>query len=99
MAAIGGLLWQMWRSRISFDLKAAALAVGALLVTPYLFLYDLVLLAIAMAFLIRATYSTSDARVEAYGVGLASILVLLFPLLSLPVGLAAAHSRARVPGH
>jgi hypothetical protein len=87
---IAALLWQMWRSRISFDLKAAALAVSALLVTPYLFLYDLVLLAIGMAFLIRATACAGGGmRVEAYGIGLASILVLVFPLMTAPVGLAA----------
>jgi hypothetical protein len=87
--AVATVLWQLWRSRISFDLKAAALSVGALLVTPYLFLYDLVLLAIAMAFLIRAGAGSRDARLDAYGIGCASLLVLLFPFLRAPVGLAA----------
>jgi hypothetical protein len=36
-----------------YELKAAALASGALLVTPYLFLYDEMVLAIAVAFLVR----------------------------------------------
>jgi hypothetical protein len=31
----------------SFDLKAAALAVGTVMVVPYIFLYDLVILAVA----------------------------------------------------
>jgi hypothetical protein len=87
--AVATVLWQLWRSRISFDLKAAALSVGALLVTPYLFLYDLVLLAIAMAFLIRAGAGSRDARLDANGIGCASLLVLLFPFLRAPVGLAA----------
>ena len=39
----------MWRSRISYSLKAAALAVGTLLVTPYLFMYDMMVLAIPVA--------------------------------------------------
>src|SRR5580693_5429948 len=47
------LLALMWRSRVSYPLKAAALATGALLITPYLFLYDLTVLAIAVAFLVR----------------------------------------------
>jgi arabinofuranan 3-O-arabinosyltransferase len=83
------LLCAMWRSKISFDLKAAALATGALLVTPYLFLYDLVVLAVPMAFLIRAGWSTGHLRGEMLGLGLASLFVLIFPLLTAPVGLAA----------
>jgi len=35
--AVAVLLALMWRSRISYPLKAAALAAGALLITPYLF--------------------------------------------------------------
>ena len=40
----------VWRSRAAFDLKAAALAAGTLAVTPYLYMYDLVVLAVAVAF-------------------------------------------------
>ncbi|HEY7248481.1 MAG TPA: glycosyltransferase family 87 protein [Xanthobacteraceae bacterium] len=87
--AVAIVLYRLWRGRVSFDLKAAALAVGALLVTPYLFLYDLVLLAIAMAFLIRAAVASGDARPDAWGIGCASLLVLVFPFLKAPVGLAA----------
>ena len=43
----------MWRSRISYSLKAAALAIGTLLITPYLFMYDMMVLAIPVAFLVR----------------------------------------------
>src|SRR5260370_5165603 len=35
----------MWRSRVSYSLKAAALAAGTLLTTPYLFIYDIMVLA------------------------------------------------------
>jgi arabinofuranan 3-O-arabinosyltransferase len=83
------VLCAMWRSKISFDMKAAALATGALLVTPYLFLYDLVVLAVPMAFIIRAGWSTGYLRGEMLGLGFASLLVLIFPLLTAPVGLAA----------
>ena len=38
----------LWRSRAPFDLKAAALAAGTLVVTPYLYMYDLVVLAVAV---------------------------------------------------
>jgi hypothetical protein len=44
------LAW-LWRSRADFALKAAALAIAALLATPYSLDYDLMVLAPAIAFL------------------------------------------------
>lgn len=44
------LIW-LWRSAAAFPLKAAALAVGSLLATPYVLDYDLMVLAVAIAFL------------------------------------------------
>jgi hypothetical protein len=52
LAVAGSLVW-LWRSRAAFELKAAALACGCLLATPYVLDYDLVALAIAIAFLVR----------------------------------------------
>jgi hypothetical protein len=46
------LAW-LWHSDAAFELKAAALAVGSLLATPYVLDYDLVVLAIAIAFFTR----------------------------------------------
>ncbi len=43
----------LWRSRAGYEIKAAALATGALLATPYLYMYDLVVLAVPLAFLCR----------------------------------------------
>jgi len=43
-AAVGLAL--IWRSRLPYTLKAAAVAAGTLLATPYLFMYDMVVLAI-----------------------------------------------------
>jgi arabinofuranan 3-O-arabinosyltransferase len=83
------LLCVMWRSRISFDMKAAALATCALLATPYLFLYDLVVLAVPMAFLIRAGGQGGFLPGEWPGLGLACLLIFIFPVLKAPVGLAA----------
>jgi arabinofuranan 3-O-arabinosyltransferase len=83
------LCW-LWRSRLAFDLKAAGLAVGALLATPYLFLYDLVALAVPMAFIYRATRRTGALPHEMAGLGLACALVFIFPLVKAPVGLVAA---------
>jgi alpha-1,2-mannosyltransferase len=44
------LAW-LWRSKAAFPLKAAALAIGCLLATPYSLDYDLMLLAPAIAYL------------------------------------------------
>jgi hypothetical protein len=52
LAVAGSLIW-LWRGRAAVELKAAALACGCLLATPYVLDYDLVALAIAIAFLAR----------------------------------------------
>ena len=39
MGAIAVLMAAIWRSKVSFEIKAAALVTGALLCTPYLFMY------------------------------------------------------------
>ncbi|MFG3595725.1 glycosyltransferase family 87 protein [Bradyrhizobium sp. RDI18] len=46
------LAW-LWHSDAAFELKAAALAQGSLLATPYVLDYDLVVLAVAIAFFAR----------------------------------------------
>lgn len=46
------IVW-LWRSGAAFELKAAALAVASLLATPYVLDYDMVVLGIAIAFLVR----------------------------------------------
>ena len=43
----------LWYSDAAFELKAAALALGSLLATPYVLDYDLVVLAVAIAFFAR----------------------------------------------
>ena len=66
----------LWRSHVSFAMKAAALAVGALLATPYLFLYDMVALAVPMAFLLQEGRRTGFLRHEILGIGAACLLIL-----------------------
>jgi hypothetical protein len=46
------LAW-LWQSDAAFELKAAALATASLLVTPYVLDYDLVALAVSIAYLVR----------------------------------------------
>ena len=43
----------LWQSNAVFELKASALATGSLLATPYVLDYDLVVLAVAIAFFAR----------------------------------------------
>ena len=84
------MLALIWRSdRVQYPLKAAALAVGALLVTPYLFLYDEMVLAIAIAFLVRLGLDEGFERHELPALGLAAVLLIIFPLLGAPTGFGA----------
>ena len=46
------LAW-LWRSDAAFELKASALATGSLLATPYVLDYDLVVIAVGIAFFVR----------------------------------------------
>ena len=88
--AVTVALVALWRSKASFDLKAGALATGTLLVTPYIFLYDLVILAVAMAFLLRARAAAGSVPGEMHGLAVAGGLILIFPLVKVPVGFVAA---------
>jgi arabinofuranan 3-O-arabinosyltransferase len=83
------LLALMWRRRISYPLKAAALAAGTLLTTPYLFLYDVMVLAIAVAFLVRVGLRQGFAQYELPALGLAAALLLFYPLVGAPTGFVA----------
>jgi len=49
--ALGIALIRLWRSAAAFPLKAAALAIAAILATPYSLDYDMMVLAPAIAFL------------------------------------------------
>jgi arabinofuranan 3-O-arabinosyltransferase len=84
-----GLVW-LWRSRVAFEFKAAALASGALLATPYLFMYDLVVLAVAVAFLLRLALTRDFlSRMEIAALAVAGALILIYPYVKTHVGLAA----------
>ena len=52
LSLAASLAW-LWRSETAFELKAAALAVGSLLATPYVLDYDLVVAGIAIAYFAR----------------------------------------------
>src|SRR6266403_591867 len=91
MTAIVGVgLALMWRSPVRYSLKAAALAAGTLLTTPYLFMYDTMVLAIAVAFLVRVGLNTGFRRYELPALACALALIVTFILMGVPVGLGAA---------
>ncbi len=51
--AVAVIVWRVWRSSASYDLKAAAVSAAALIATPYAFSYDMAALAIPVAFVAR----------------------------------------------
>ncbi len=93
-ALTAALLWRLWRGRLwrgrlPFDLKAAAVATGALLATPYLYNYDLVILAVPMAFLIRLGRERGFLPHELAAMAGTTLLLLSFPFVQAPVGFLA----------
>ncbi len=52
LAAAAALAW-LWRSSAAFAFKAAALAIATILATPYSLDYDLMVVAPAIAFMVR----------------------------------------------
>ena len=78
-----------WRGKASYELKAAALGVGVLLLPSHLLTYDLVILAVPLAFLFRLGSTYGFLSYELIGMGLVCLLILVFPLVQAPVGFVA----------
>jgi arabinofuranan 3-O-arabinosyltransferase len=85
-ASVATVLVLMWRSRVPYTLKAAALATGTLLITPYLFMYDMVVLAIPVAFLVRLGLKSGFRPYELPALGIALALFFSFIFLGFPIG-------------
>jgi len=85
---VAALVVCLWRRRAPYELKAAALAAGTLLVTPYMYMYDVVVLAVA--FLLRHALERGLVAAEAAALAAAAVLILIFPYVKTQVGLAAA---------
>jgi Glycosyltransferase family 87 len=79
----------LWRSRADYEVKAAALGVGVTLATPYLYTYDLVVLAVPLAYLWQLGCARGFQAYELAGIGMTCLLVLIFPFVTAPVGFAA----------
>ncbi|HZR62485.1 MAG TPA: glycosyltransferase family 87 protein [Xanthobacteraceae bacterium] len=89
-AVVALVLFLMWRSRrIAYELKAAAAAAGVLLATPYVYLYDLAIVAVALGFLLRAALRTDFVAGEAGVLALGAVLLMFMPFFGVPVGLMA----------
>lgn len=88
-AAVAVLLVALWRSRTRYCLKAAALAAGALLATPYLFFYDVMVLAVAVAFLVRDGLRRGFRPYEWPLFALTFALLFSYLFVGAPTGFAA----------
>ncbi len=88
LAVAAFVVW-LWRAHLPFELRAAALAAGALVATPYVYMYDLAVLAVAVGFLLRFALERGVTVAEAAGLSCAGALILSFPYLKTQVGLLA----------
>lgn len=87
--AAAGAVALLWRSAVRYEIKAAALGTGLMLATPYLYTYDLVALAVPLAYLFRLGLTRGFLPNELTGIGFACLLVLIFPFVDAPTGFAA----------
>jgi hypothetical protein len=80
----------IWRSCASLEVKAGSLSVAVLLATPYVLIYDFAILAVPIAFLIRAGSARGFLPGEIPLIVLSSAVVLAFVVQPAPVGCIAA---------
>ncbi len=81
----------LWRRPAPYELKAAGLCAATLLATPYVFAYDLPLLAIGFAFLFRARQFDFF---EVLAIVAALVFFLAFALVALPLALFSSVALA-----
>jgi hypothetical protein len=86
LAMLAASLAWLWHSDAAFELKAAALSVASLLATPYVLDYDLIVLAVAIAFFARHGLSRGFRDFEISLLAAAWIV----PLLSRSIAAAAS---------
>lgn len=88
-ASVAVVLALMWRSRVPYTLKGAALAVGTLLTTPYLFVYDMMVLAIPIGFLVRIGLKSGFRSYELPALGAVVALIGCYMFSGIPTGFGA----------
>jgi len=77
----------LWRGRAPTALKAASLAVAAVLATPYVFAYDLPVLSVAAAFLYR---HRGFDRLDYLALYVAAVSLITLPFVNVSAGLIAS---------
>jgi len=77
--ALAGAIGWLWRTSAEFEIKAAALSCAALLATPYIYMYDQVMLAVPVAFLLRLALARGFFVSEIAGLAAGALLLLLTP--------------------
>ena len=90
IVAMAAWVCAAWLGRAPFAIKAAILSIGAVICAPYAYMYDLVLLAVPAAFLLRDGRDRSFLPGEMAGLLAACLLLAVFPLVKAPVGVGAA---------
>ena len=88
-ASVAVVMALIWRSRVPYICKAAALAAGTLLTTPYLFMYDMMVLAIPVAFMIRIGLKAGFRAHELPLLGAVAALLVCYLLTGIPTGFCA----------
>jgi hypothetical protein len=82
-AVVALTVWVVWAKPIPFSLKAAVLCTGSAMVPPYILFYDLCILTIAVAFLVR------DGMSRGFLPGERSVILICFAalfLVQVPIG-------------
>jgi hypothetical protein len=83
-------VWQLWRSNQPHEIKAAGLIIACVLFTPYMLDYDLMVLAPALAFWVRAGLRNGFKPYEKSALAFAWIMPLVARMAAqhahLPVG-------------
>ena len=99
--AAASAIAMLWRSRAPYEIKAAALGTGSLLATPYLYTYDLLILAVPLAYLLRLGRAEGFLPHELPVIGVACLLILSFivPIVNVPVGFIAVLLIAALIAH
>ena len=90
----GGVVWRAWRNRAGpFEAKAATFLAGSLLVSPYLFYYDLIWAALAVAWLallgLRSGFRRGEREIYLFAWLAPAVMPPVFALTSLQLGFPA----------
>jgi len=87
----------IWTKPIPHPLKAAALCIGSVMVTPYVLGYDLCILSVAVAFLVKDALSRGFLPGERAGMLMcwAGLIFLMAPLITVTICLVLFFLLAR----